>query len=451
MIKTKQPTFDGKFYPKDTIELESKISQMIKSNPHFYDYSSRALIVPHAGYFYSGEVAANTYQYLDKNIKNIFIFAPAHYVDFKGIAISTAEKFATPLGQVEVNQKINEELAKIEDINFLDAAFEKEHSIEVQIPFIQTVLPNAKIVPIVYNDCEAKEISQIIEEYYSDEENGFIISTDLSHFYPKSEAVKIDEYTANMIETLDTKNFHPAQACGNCGILGITDFAKNKEYSLIRVALTNSAEKTRDDASVVGYGGWFLAQEPKNTFLKANFSKLLIQIAKETIKSGIETGEVKKFNTEKLPPVLKESGACFVTLNIEGELRGCIGSVSAHRSLIDDLNNNAFSAAFDDSRFMPLTSDEFEDLTVSISLLSDPVEMNFKNEKELLNSIVPDKDGIIIQDGVNGAVYLPSVWEQLPEKVQFLGSLKQKAGLAKNHFSKSFRAYRFSTEYIQEI
>ena len=263
-MKTKLPSFDGKFYPKDTIELESKLKKLFKETPHKYTSTTRAVIVPHSGYTYSGHVCANTYQYINKKLDNIFIFAPAHYIDFKGIALSSSDSFSTPLGKIFINKEINSVIEKIFNLKIFDAAFEKEHALEVQLPFIQTLLPNAKIIPIVYNNCLPGKLQEIIQTFWLNKEygtSGFVISSDLSHFYPRNEAEKIDEYTARMIESKNTKNFHPAQACGSKGIIALTDFAKEHKFSLIRVQLTNSAERTKDDASVIGYGGWFLEEE----------------------------------------------------------------------------------------------------------------------------------------------------------------------------------------------
>ena len=151
---------------------------------------------------------------------------------------------------------------------------------------------------------------------------------------------------------------------------------------------------------------------------------------------------------EEIPAVLEENGACFVTLEINGELRGCIGSIIAHQSLIEDLIKNAHNSAFSDPRFDPLRLDEFDNTSISISLLSAPVKMHFKDEADLLSKITPFVDGLIIKDDGYQAVYLPSVWEQLPVKTMFLSSLKLKAGMSTKHFSKTFEAYKFKTEYI---
>ena len=159
-----------------------------------------------------------------------------------------------------------------------------------------------------------------------------------------------------------------------------------------------------------------------------------------------------KFNNQKVMtnhlPVFEELGACFVTLKKQGHLRGCIGSIIAHQPLINDLINHANNSAFKDPRFNPVEESEIKDLEIDISLLSDPKPIDFKNEQDLLDKIVPYKDGIIIKDRNYQAVYLPSVWEELSEKELFLNSLKMKAGLSPDYFSDTFQAYRFEAQYI---
>lgn len=451
MTNIKQSVYNGKFYPKDSIELDNYFNLIRKDLAKVYDCDTRLIVVPHAGYFYSGEAAAKTYQYLKNDIKNVFIISPSHYVDVEGLCVPTHDAFSTPLGISKVNKEYCKELSKTDGINYNDTAFEKEHAIEVQIPFIQKFAPEAKIIPIVCNRSETGIIRNIIERFYTNTENVFVISSDLSHFYPLNEAEKIDTYTANMIENQEIKNFHPAQACGAQGIIGAVEFAKEKDFALIRTVLTTSAAKTNDTTSVVGYGGWILVEDSKNRFLKKNFSELIINTALNSIKSGLNSGVLPQIRPNDYPPVFMEQGACFVTLETFSQLRGCIGSVIAKRAFIEDLTTNAFNAAFEDPRFVPLSSDELENLKISVSLLSSPKEIFFDSEEDLLNKITPYKDGLIIKDNLYQAVYLPSVWQQLPDKREFLNSLKMKAGLDKNHFSKTFKAYNFTTEYIQEI
>lgn len=448
MKRIKLASVAGKFYPDDKEELESFLDDCIKNNRTQYKYSTRAIIVPHAGYFYSGQFASEGFQYLNKKVKNIFIIAPAHYVGIEGIAVSSSDFWETPLGKVEVNQQINQILADNFGAEFNDKAIEPEHSLEVQVPFIQKLVPSAKIVPILVGNADAAQITNLISHFWDDKDNAFVISSDLSHFHSDSDAKKIDKITAEMIESLEVSGFDFRQACGAIGVCGLVGFAKKEGFSLIRINLNNSSATSGDKSRVVGYGSWLLFEGTKEKFVKDNFSELLIDICRKSIFSGLTTGQPLQVEISDFAEVLQQSGASFVTLEIDGQLRGCIGSIIANQSLIEDISKNAFASAFSDTRFSPLQKEEYEHLSISISLLSAPSQMIFKDENDLLAQIEKDIDGIIIKDGYYSAVYLPSVWEQLPDKKLFLNSLKQKAGLSASHFSKTFEAYRFRTEYI---
>ncbi len=445
MKKIKPTTAAGKFYTNNKDELSAQIDFFIANNTHDYKYNTRAIIVPHAGYMYSGQLACNGFQYLDKTVKNVFVIAPPHYVAVKNIALSIFEKWSTPLGELDVNQEINTELVEKFGCEFEDDAFVNEHSIEVQLPFLQKFLPHVKIVPILAGHSYEK-LTKIIAHYWQDSENAFVISSDLSHFYDTVQARKLDNTTAEMIETKNMEKFDHEQACGGVGIRALVNFAKNKNYSLIRVGMTNSGDITGDTSSVVGYGSWLLYEGAKSSFIKKYFSNFVVETCKKSILSGLHQ---KIPQCENTPAVFNQSGACFVTLEKNGDLRGCIGSILAHRPLIEDLVKNAQNSAFSDPRFQPLKKDEFEDLSIDVSLLSEPEKMNFDNEADLLAQIKPFVDGLIIKDRNHQSVYLPSVWEQLPDKVTFLNSLKIKAGLTPKYFSSTFEAYRFTTEYIK--
>lgn len=450
MKDIKPPAVAGQFYSANKEELLLQLSSFRKNDEKHYNYNSRAIIVPHAGYVYSGQLASRGFQYLDKNLKNIFIIAPAHSVPVDGVAISPHDAWLTPLDEISLNKEIIEELKKKFECIYSEQAFRNEHAIEVQIPFIQTNFTNVKIIPLLVGFANHKKISQIIDHYWENNENGFVISSDLSHFYTNQDAIKIDNATAEMIEANDIEEFNHKQACGSTGICGLVEFAKNKNYSLIRVGLTNSAETSGDTSRVVGYGSWFLYENPKNNFIKEFFGDFTKDVCKKSIKYGLDNKAVMPVSEiDNVPKIFEQPGACFVTLEINDNLRGCIGSIIAHQPLIKDLIHNSYSSAFSDSRFSPLTKDEFKNISIAISLLSAPSKMVFANEKDLLNKIQPFIDGIIIKDGYYQAVYLPSVWEQLPNKTLFLSSLKQKAGLSPNHFSKNFEAYRFTSEYIK--
>ena len=199
-------------------------------------------------------------------------------------------------------------------------------------------------------------------------------------------------------------------------------------------------------SSVVGYGSWFLYEGSKNKFIKEYYSEYLLKLCRNIILSKFNKGTLYTAHA----PVFNQLGACFVTLKKNNNLRGCIGSIIAHQSLINDIVQHSKDAAFHDPRFNPVEENEVDSLTIDISILSEPEQMRFKDEQDLLEQIVPFRDGIIIKDKFYQAVYLPSVWEDLPDKVMFLNSLKMKAGLPPEYFSKTFEAYRFSTVYIEE-
>ena len=449
MNKIKEPSVAGSFYTDNAEELKKQIESFKAQSKNYYvDRKARAVIVPHAGLVFSGRVAYEGIDQLDKDIENLFIIAPAHRVPFEGLALTSYTHWETPLGKVRINRTICKELIKNHNAQINDEAYEPEHSVEIQVPIVQTLFEKAKIIPILVGKDSPETIEKIIEEYYPDTTNGFIISSDLSHFLDDEKAKNLDSATALMIETGNVANFRYEQACGALAVVGLTMFANKNNYSLIRIDMTNSASTTGDKSRVVGYGSWFLYEGEKNQYIEKYCSQFLIDLVKIVINSAFEKG---KNITINYPQIFDEWGASFVTLEKDERLRGCIGSIIAHQPLINDLVNNAKNAAFKDFRFRPVSQDEVKDLKVAVSILTNPVKIDFKDEKDLLKKIKPKKDGIIIKDGNYQAVYLPSVWEQLPDKKEFLNSLKVKAGLKEDYFSDNFEAYRFATTYIKEV
>ena len=446
MERIKEPAVINMFYSGNKDILKKQITDFKNNSNCEYNYPSRAVIVPHAGLIYSGQLAFDGINCLDKNIKNIFIFAPAHKTAFSGLSLSGFDKWKTPLGDIELNKEIIKELEEKFGAKIYDEAFENEHSVEIEVPIVQSVFNNVKIIPVLIGYESPDIITKIIEEYYKYPDFGFIISSDLSHFLTDEKAKQIDLKTAKMIETSELNGFSYEQACGAVGIYGIGEFANKKDFSLIRVGMYNSSKISNDKNRVVGYGSWFLYEGGKNKFIKEYYSNYMLKLVRDVISSKFNKSEVITNHT----PVFDEDGACFVTLKKFGNLRGCIGSIIAHRPLIEDLVVHSKNSAYHDPRFKPVEENEIKDLKINISLLSKPKPIEFSNEEDLLNKIIPNIDGIIIKDKGYQAVYLPSVWEELPDKEVFLKSLKMKAGLSPDYFSKTFEAYRFRAEYIEE-
>ena len=173
---------------------------------------------------------------------------------------------------------------------------------------------------------------------------------------------------------------------------------------------------------------------------------ILLDTARQSIRNGLEHGRVAKIDTAEYAEALREPGASFVTLHLNNELRGCIGSLESYRPLIEDVAENAFSAAFRDPRFPPLKEAELEELELDISILSEPERMTFRSEQDLLEQIQPGIDGLILKDGSYRGTFLPSVWDSLPDRRHFLQHLKLKAGLPADHWSERLEIWRYRTE-----
>lgn len=454
----KSPTFAGSFYPVVAEELTNLLNSY-KQNIDI-EYKSKAIIVPHAGIYYSGYAAMAGFQRLDIN-ENIFIIAPSHHHNFNNIAIPEYTYFDTPLGSLEVNNRLLKDIAEKFPCLISNEVFDQEHSVEVQLPFIQNIvypqIQNAidfvkglkkigrkiRIVPILVGKCDYRLISDLISTYW--ENSSFIITSDLSHFYTQYECQQIDTYTATIIETGKIEYFQKQQACGLIGIMGLVDFANHNDCSLIRAMMYNSGDISRDTSRVVGYGSWFLYTDDKNEYIEKYLSKYILDTVKKSIIAELNGEE---YTPKDIPSVLTQYGASFVTLNREESLRGCIGSIYPTKPLILDLIDNAKNAAFHDPRFEPIKPQELANIQVSVSILSSIEKIEFKDERDLLSKIYPH--GIIISERNRRAVYLPIVWEQLPDKTVFFNSLKEKAGLPPNYFSRTLEAYKFDTTYITD-
>ena len=453
----KKAEFAGSFYPASSEDLNNLL-EMYKQEQEDVKFKSKAIIVPHAGYIFSGHAAMSGFLHLEA-AENIFIIAPSHHNNFNNIVLPKYTYFETPLGSVEVNNRLIKEIVDKYPCTIDDEPFNGEHAIEVELPFLQNIFypqrQNAadfvknlkklgrrlKIVPMLIGKCDYRLVADIIAEYW--ENSAFVISSDLSHYFPQEQCRQIDNYTATIIETGKHECLVPEQACGITGIKGLVEFADNNSCSMIRTEMYNSGDINNSKERVVGYGAWFLYTGSKNDYIERFYSKYILDTVKQTI---INTLEEKPALPEKVPTVFKQLGASFVTIKSNNQLRGCMGSVYPKKPLIADIIDNTQNAAFQDFRFEPVTAEEINSLDFSVSLLSEIERIDFKGEKDLLSKIYPH--GIIISDRSKRAAYLPIVWEQLPDREIFLNSLKEKAGLPPTYFSGTLEAYKFSTTDI---
>ncbi|MBI5162549.1 MAG: AmmeMemoRadiSam system protein B [Magnetospirillum sp.] len=447
----------GAFYPADATALTAAIERFLAAASPGDGRIPKALIVPHAGYVYSGPVAASAYARLlpaRGRIERVVLIGPSHRVAFRGLAVGSAEAWASPLGTVPIDRAMVERLKRLPMVGELDAAHAQEHSLEVHVPFLQAVLGRFSLVPVVAGDARPEEVAAVLDAAWGGAETLIVVSTDLSHYLDYATARTTDAATVAAIEALDPAGLGRDGACGRVPVGGVLVAAKRRGMTIATLDVRNSGDTAGPKDRVVGYGSWAIyenesASATDDAAVRA-VGPTLVALARASIEHGLRTGSPARGVVEDgQPAMFGAPGAVFVTLKARGQLRGCIGSPLAWRSLVEDIADNAFKAAFKDPRFPPVTAAEWPDLSLSVSVLTPPMPMAFSDEADLLARLKPGVDGLIIEDLGRRALFLPSVWEQLPDPRQFLAHLKQKAGLPVHHFSKTFQASLFRAVEIK--
>jgi AmmeMemoRadiSam system protein B/AmmeMemoRadiSam system protein A len=444
MAFIRPPAVAGTFYPADPQQLAADVRRLLAAAGGTARALPKALIAPHAGYIYSGPIAATAYAYLQDQghaISRVVLMGPAHHVSFRGIGISTAQAFRTPLGDIPLDPQ-GAALLAIPGVLALDEAHREEHSLEVHLPFLQSLLDRFTLLPLIAGAAPDPLVADVLEAAWGGPETLVVISSDLSHYHDYHTATERDQATADAIARLDPDAFDHDGACGRTPLGGLLTLARRRGMRIEPLDIRNSGDTAGPRDRVVGYGSWALYDSPPDTSLP----QLLLGLARRAIERRLTDRH------EPLPipdrPELHEKGACFVTLRRDGNLRGCIGSPVAWRSLAEDVVDNAARAAFSDPRFPPVGADEMFHVTLSVSLLTAPEPIDFTDEADLLSQLRPGVDGLVIEDRGHHALFLPAVWDQLGDPAAFLGHLKTKAGLGAHHWSDRFQAQRFTaTEY----
>jgi AmmeMemoRadiSam system protein B/AmmeMemoRadiSam system protein A len=443
----------GMFYPADPAELKAQLDLFLGQAraAALAGPAPKAIIAPHAGYLYSGPVAASAYvrvQPAAASISRVVLLGPSHRVAFRGLAVGTATAWASPLGPVAIDREAAAGLLARGLVAQLDAAHAQEHSLEVHVPFLQAVLGEFTLLPIVVGDASAGEVAAVIEAVWGGPETLIVVSTDLSHFLGYEACRTLDAATVAAIEHLEPALGRDS-ACGRVPVGGLLVAAKRRGMAITTLDVRNSGDTAGSRDRVVGYGAWALFEGDEESGIRA-LGPTLTDLAWRALRLAVETGQPPKVGLgPNAPARLRQPGAVFVTLKKNGNLRGCIGSVTAWRPLAEDIADNARKAALNDPRFPPVTAAELAALSLSVSVLTPPVAMSFTAEADLLDQLRPRIDGLIIEDGGRRALFLPSVWEQLPDKRAFLEHLKAKAGMPPGHWSTGFTASRFQAVELQ--
>ncbi|WP_341679095.1 AmmeMemoRadiSam system protein B [Niveibacterium sp. SC-1] len=255
----REPAVAGLFYPGDAGALANTVHALLAECPtEDAEFCPKVLVVPHAGYVYSGQVAAQAYARLAPwaaRIRHVVLLGPAHRLAFRGVALPSTHAFATPLGSVTIDQERLALLRDIPGVRQLDAAHAAEHSLEVQLPFLQETLPDFSLLPLVVGDAPDSLVAEVLDRLWGGPETLIVVSTDLSHYHPWREARALDAQTAQSIEALHGRLSHE-QACGAGPLNGLFAAARRHPLSGELLALCNSGDTAGDRQRVVGYGAF---------------------------------------------------------------------------------------------------------------------------------------------------------------------------------------------------
>lgn len=443
----RKPAVAGRFYPKEERALRDTLRNLfLKARPSELK-NVRAIICPHAGYIFSGEVAASGFNQADpeKQYDNVFLIASSHQLFFEGASVYNTGDYITPLGKVKVNKELADNLIKKSKVfNFRMDADRTEHSTEVQVPFLQYHLKrDFKLVPIVIGTQSAsicKEIASALKPYFN-ERNLFVISTDFAHYPSYDDAVKTDRATCDaivssspekLLELLDRYRDKeiPNLATNLCGWTSVITLLEliggSQDYKIVPVQYKNSGDTPYGDKNqVVGY--WSLAvTHPETSFdFTADEKTTLLKLARATIDQYLKEGKIAEQIPDQVGNNLRVHAGAFVTLKKDGELRGCIGRFSANIPLYQVIRQMSVASATQDSRFSPVTLKELSSLEIEISVLS-PMK-KISSEKE----IIPGKHGIYMKKGYASGTFLPQVATEYQwNREEFLGHCaRDKAGI----------------------
>lgn len=448
------PAVAGTFYPGEPDALARAVDACM-STAADPGLRPKALIAPHAGYVYSGPVAASAYHTVAgraDEITRVVLLGPPHTMPVAKFCVPAARAFRTPFGDIALDADGIAAALSVPGVEQSDAPHQREHSLEVHLPFLQRVLGDFTLVPVIVGGPSPAETEALLAALWGGPETLVVVSSDLSHYHDYDGAMRLDHGFRRLVETLALEKIEDEQACGRYPVKGLLARARSLDLRPTTLDVRNSGDtagrENRD--RVVGYGSWAFEYAGRARLADADRATL-VDAGRRSIANGLRTGRPAKVKAGTFTPPLETFRATFVTLNLDGGLRGCVGSILPHRSLIEDVAVNAHKAAFGDPRFPKLTPQEADALDLSVSILSHPRPIAFEGEDGAIEALNPDVDGVIMQaTGPDGAprrgLFLPQVWESLPDPARFLHHLRRKTGLDPDHWDESIRLWRYTTE-----
>ena len=455
-----KPVVAGKFYPGESVLLAGQIGKYLNdAKPEAVKGDIIALISPHAGYVYSGPVAAFGYKAISgRKYDTVVIIGLSHHVLFDGVAYLEKDFYRTPIGDVPIDLEFIRRLAKAEKDTLCKnpQAYEEEHSAEVEIPFLQASIKDFKIVVLLmgrpdYAICSklARGLVKIIKE--SGKKVLIVASTDLSHKFQYDDAAAKDRVTLSELLNFNARRFAEKVSEGECELCGsapvITALIAGKELGADKIQVlkyANSGDTAGDKSRVVGYASVVIYKEEAG-MLNSEQKKKLLNIARKTVESYVRNRKIPEFNETDLG-LLSQEGA-FVTLHKKGELRGCIGNIIGTQPLWLTVRDMAIESSMRDPRFEPVAPDELKDIRIEISVLSQPKRVRDVNEIKM------GTHGVIVKRGLNSGVFLPQVATETGwSRDEFLSNLcAHKAGLPADAWKdKKTELYIFTAQVFGE-
>ena len=480
--------FAGDWYPENPKTLRSVVKRYIEeAEVSPVEGQILGVISPHAGYRYSGSIAGHSFRALRNTridtLDTVIVMATTHAHDFSGVSLYPQGEFETPIGNLKIDSKIAKELETLEFVKSAPTNFYRDHTIEMELPFLVELNPKIKIVPMMFGYISYEQLGELAQRLYEislHKDFVIVVSADLSHYQPYDEAVRIDSDTIDLIERLDTRTlwdtryFGQGRTCSMPSVVTLLNYVRLKGGVVKKLRYANSGDTSGIKGSVVGYVSALAYipgqrspvtgyQEKKNIEsekkeergmkefdLTDNEKKFLLKIARATLRSYLKEGKTPSFEPET--ENLKTKRGAFVTLKKHGRLQGCIGRMAGDTPLYKLIPEYAVNAATEDPRFPGVKYDDLKDIEIEISVLTPFVEVKDLDEIEV------GKHGLMIQKGFNSGVLLPQVpGEWGWDKKTFLEQLCLKAGLYPNAYKEpgtiiyKYSAIVFSeSEYLSE-
>lgn len=426
----REPAVAGSLYPDDALVLRSEIDELLTSA--FVEMPApKALIVPHGAYTSSGETAASGYALMGAErdrIQRVIVLGASHRLAVEGISVPRSVAFRTPLGDVLIDKELVSRIEGQPGVMFNDRPHYREHSIEVQLPFIQRIVGSAKLVPLIVGDATTAQVANVLELLWGGPETAIIVSSDLSSGPDFESTSRVDRATCNDIARMRLDRLGPEQCSCPSAIAGLLRVARRRGMAVSELSTSTSADNGTRGENVIGYASFGLWEVPMMP-LEEESSDHLLQLATSAATTSALGGRIDGCDIEKLPTALAERRPAFVSVYSKGELRGCVGSLEADVALGSAAVRHATKASAD-PRLGPIEPSEVADLEIGVAVIGPLERLVVADRSDLVQMLRPGVDGLMVRCGPNRGTFLPSVWASLPHPDDFVDHLWNKAGIA---------------------